>query len=347
MPELPEVETLARDLRATVVGRTITEARVSPDAPRLVQRMPVDAFTSPQVGDSRRSYAQGDRMVASTKPSERSPQDDKAKGGSKAKARGDLKVAATGQPRRSPKEESIDMWWVAHRRMSGNFVRRPQDAPDEPFIRARFRLDDGNELRFVDLRKFGTMCLVDDPEPLLRGLGPEPLDVSFTVETLAAILARRSAPVKSVLLDQAAIAGVGNLYADEALHYAKVHPLRVASGLTKDEVARLREGIVGALEQGLRNLGSSVGYANGEEISLRDHVNLDGKPGSNQEYLVAYGREGRPCRNCGTAIERLKIGNRSAHYCPACQKRGRARSRSKPEATKSNRVARKASRGQG
>jgi formamidopyrimidine-DNA glycosylase len=215
------------------------------------------------------------------------------------------------------------MWWVAHRRMSGNVLHRPQDAPDEPFIRARFRLDDGNELRFIDLRKFGTMCLVDDPEPLLRGLGPEPLDASFTPAVLAAILAKRTAPVKSVLLDQAAIAGVGNLYADEALHYAKVHPLRIANRLKKDEVARLHEGIVQALEQGLRNLGSSVGRADGEEISLRDHVNLNGQPGGNQEFLVAYGREGRPCRNCGTLIERLKISNRSAHYCPKCQQRPR------------------------
>jgi len=236
------------------------------------------------------------------------------------------------------------MWLVAHRRMSGNFLHRPHDAPDEPYIRARFRLDDGNELRFIDLRKFGTMCLVDDPEPLLRGLGPEPLDASFTNETLAAILAKRNAPVKSVLLDQGAIAGVGNLYADEALHYAKVHPLRVASGLTKDEVTQLREGIVRALEQGLRNLGSSVGRVDGEEISLRDHVNLNGQPGANQEYLVVYGREGRACRECGTPIERLKIGNRSAHYCPTCQKRNRSRSRSRLKVrTKKAAVGRKQS----
>jgi len=221
--------------------------------------------------------------------------------------------------------------------MSGNFLHRPRSAPDEPYLRARFRLDDSSELRFIDLRKFGTMWLVDEPAPVLAGLGPEPLDGAFTVETLAAILAKRSAPVKAVLLDQSAIAGIGNLYADEALHYARIHPLRPANKLKKDEVARLRDGIVRALEQGLRNLGSSVGHEAGEEVSLRDHVNLSGEPGANQEYLVAYGREGEPCRTCGTAIERVKIANRSAHYCPSCQKKGRARKGSKLEVRGSKR----------
>ena len=133
--------------------------------------------------------------------------------------------------------------------------------------------------------------------------------------------------MKAVLLDQSVVAGIGNLYADEALHYARIHPLRPANGLSAEEVGRLREGIVRALEQGLANLGSSVGAGDGEEVSLRDHVNLNGEPGSNQEYLVAYGREGRPCRTCGTAIERLKLSNRSAHFCPQCQPARRKRRR--------------------
>ncbi|HEY8172452.1 MAG TPA: bifunctional DNA-formamidopyrimidine glycosylase/DNA-(apurinic or apyrimidinic site) lyase [Dehalococcoidia bacterium] len=341
MPELPEVETLVRDLRATVVGRMVTEARVAPDAQRLVQGMPVEVFTEGLrgrqikrverrgkfvlIGLSPQKVAKGPSASTPLPPSlspPRSPQDDKAY----------ERSGPSGSPPRralphSPRDDgTVDTWWVAHRRMSGNFLLRPQDALDEPFIRARFRLDDGNELRFVDLRKFGTMTLVDDPEPLLTDLGPEPLDAAFTDEVLAATLKKRNIAVKSVLLDQGAIAGIGNLYADEALHYARIHPLRIASKLKKDEVAALREGIVRALEQGLRNCGSSVGHVvDGEEVSLRDHVNLNGQSGKNQEYLVAYGREGRPCRDCGTAIERLKIGNRSAHYCPTCQKRGRAR----------------------
>ena len=287
MPELPEVETLARDLRATVPGRTITEAWVSPDAPRLVQEMPVDLFCA---------ALRGQRIE-------------------QVNRRGKYLLV----------ELNDGLWWVLHRRMSGNILHRPDTAPDEPYLRARFTLDDGNELRFIDLRKFGTMWVTEDPQPILAGLGPEPLEPGFTVDLLAASLAKRSAPVKSVLLDQAVIAGMGNLYADEALHYASVHPRRPASSLTADEVSRLRDGVVSALKQGLANLGSSVGHAAGEEISLRDHVNLDGRAGGNQEYLVAYGREGRPCRRCGTAIERLKLSNRSAHFCPKCQPEKRTR----------------------
>jgi formamidopyrimidine-DNA glycosylase len=289
MPELPEVETLARDLRKAVAGRTITDAWVSPDAPRLVQEMPVDLFCA----------GLRQRRIEGTA------------------RRGKFLLI----------ELDRGLWWIVHRRMSGNFLHRLQGAPDEPFLRARFRLDDGTELRFIDLRKFGTMWLVDDPAPVLAGLGPEPLDAAFTDEALVAILAKRSSPVKAVLLDQAAIAGIGNLYADEALHYARIHPLRPANKLTRDEIARLRDGIVRALEQGLANLGTSMGHEAGEEISLRDHVNLSGEPGGNQEYVVAYGREGEPCRNCGTLIERLKIGNRSASYCPRCQPKARARAK--------------------
>lgn len=293
MPELPEVETLRRDLERAVVGCAIMEAWVAPDAPRLVQEMPVDMFATGLRGRRIEEIARRGKYLL-------------------------VRLDA-------------GLWWVVHRRMSGNLIHRAAGAPDEPYLRARFRLDDGNELRFIDLRKFGTMWLTDDPQAVVAALGPEPLDGAFTVETLAAVLAKRSAPVKAVLLDQGAVAGLGNLYADEALHYAGLHPLRPANGLTRDEVARLHDGIVRALEQGLANLGSSIGYADGEEVSLRDHVNLNGEAGSNQEYLVAYGREGRPCRTCGTPIERLKLSNRSAHFCPRCQPRN-APKRRRPKA---------------
>lgn len=284
MPELPEVETLARDLRATVLGRTVAEAWVAPDAPRLVQRRPVQTFVDGLRG--RRIEGVG--------------------------RRGKLLLLRLDD----------GLWWLVHRRMSGNLLLRPADSPDEPYIRARFRLDDGRELRYIDLRKFGAMWLADDPQLILADLGPEPMDGAFTADVLAAVLARRSAPVKAVLLDQTAIAGLGNIYSDEALHYAGLHPRRPAQSLTSEEVARLRDGIVRALEQGLANLGSSLGSpqaGRGEAISLRDHVNLSGEPGANQEYLVAYGREGRPCFTCGTPVQRLKLGGRSSHFCPQCQ----------------------------
>lgn len=282
MPELPEVETLARDLRAAVLGRTIAEAWIAPNAARLVQEMPVQAFTDGLRG--RRIEDVGRRGKFLLVRLDRS------------------------------------LWWLVHRRMSGNFILRDTGAPDEQFLRARFVLDNGRELRYVDLRKFGAMWLTEDPQPILAGLGPEPLDEGFDAAKLAVILARRSAPVKTVLLDQRAIAGIGNLYSDEALHYAGIHPKRPAQSLTSDEVARLKDGIVRALLQGLTNLGSSLGNNNGEAISLRDHVNLNGQPGGNQEYLVAYGRKGRPCFACGSQIQRSKLGNRSTCFCPNCQK---------------------------
>jgi formamidopyrimidine-DNA glycosylase len=309
MPELPEVETLARDLQEAVVGRTITEACVSPDAPRLVQEMPVDAFCAGLRGRRIEATARRGKFLLIGLSEQLLGRSRKGDAG------GGLQAAPTS---------AADMWWIIHRRMSGNVIHREQGAADEPYLRARFRLDDGTELRFIDLRKFGTMWLVDDPAPVLAGLGPEPLDASFTDEVLAAILKKRSAPVKAVLLDQTAVAGIGNLYADEALHYARIHPLRPANTLKRGDAARLRAGIVRALEQGLHNLGSSIGYEEGEAISLRDHVNLSGAPGGNQEYVVAYGREGRECLTCHSAdIERLKVGNRSAHYCPKCQPKGR------------------------
>ena len=313
MPELPEVETLARDLRATVLGRTITEAWVSPDAPRLVQEMPVDLFCAALRGQRIEQVSRrGKYLLVGLDPSAGS---------------GQAPSAGSGQAPSTGSGQASGLWWVLHRRMSGNILHRSAGAPDEPYLRARFTLDDGNELRFIDLRKFGTMWVTEDPQPILAGLGPEPLEPGFTADVLAASLAKRSAPVKSVLLDQAVIAGMGNLYADEALHYASIHPRRLASSITADEVLRLRDGIVSALNQGLANLGSSVGHAAGEQISLRDHVNLDGTAGGNQEYLVAYGREGRPCGRCGTAIERLKLSNRSAHFCPKCQPEKRVRAK--------------------
>ena len=155
MPELPEVETLARDLRAAVLGRSVIEAWVAPDTQRLVQEMPVDAFTSGLRG--RRIEDVGRRG----------------------------KFLLIGLDR--------GLWWLVHRRMSGNLIHRADSAPDEPYLRARFRLDDGTELRFIDLRKFGTMWLADDPQPILAGLGPEPLDGAFTAQVLARILAKRLA----------------------------------------------------------------------------------------------------------------------------------------------------------
>ncbi len=135
--------------------------------------------------------------------------------------------------------------------------------------------------------------------------------------------ASAAAPIKSVLLDQTVLAGMGNLYTDEALHHAKIHPLRPANRLTRADFERLHAGILRALHMGLEARGSSLG------TTLRDHINVDGAPGRNQETVVAYGREGEPCFTCGALMRRIKVGGRSSVFCPTCQRPPR-RSRAAP-----------------
>ena len=281
MPELPEVETVRRDLLARVVGRTITACVISPDAPRLVQLLSPGEFC---------------RQIA-------------------GRAIVDL--------RRRGKYLIVDLddgrAWVLHRRMSGNVLyRTPADPPDD-YTRAVFSLDDGRELRWTDLRKFGTFWLVEDATMVMESLGPEPLDAEFTPRALRERIGRRAAPIKSVLLDQTVVAGLGNLYTDEALHYAGIHPLRPASKLRFADVERLHAGILRALQMGIAGRGSSLG------TTLRDHINVDGAPGANQEAVQAYGREGEPCYRCGTLMRRIKVGGRSSVFCPKCQPAPRAR----------------------
>ncbi len=280
MPELPEVETLRRDLEARVLGRRITSCAVSADAPRLVQLVTRDEFCRQLRG----------RAIAGLR------------------RRGKYLIVDLDDGRA----------WVIHRRMSGNLLyRAPDDAPDA-FTRAVFGLDDGHELRWTDLRKFGTMWLVEDATMVMESLGPEPLDAAFTPGVLRERAGRRSAPVKAVLLDQTVLAGMGNLYADEALHHARIHPLRPANRLRAAEFERLHAGILAALRMGIEGRGSSLG------TTLRDHINLDGAPGASQETVRAYGREGEPCYACGTLMRRIKVRGRSSVFCPRCQPAPRA-----------------------
>lgn len=275
MPELPEVETVRRDLEARAIGRTITSCFVSEDAPRLVQLITRESFCESLVG----------RKIVGLR------------------RRGKYLIVDLDDERA----------WVIHRRMSGNILyRRPDDEPDD-YVRAIFGLDDGHELRWTDLRKFGTMWLVEDATMVMESLGPEPLEAEFTPEVLRGRGRKRSAPIKSVLLDQTVVAGIGNLYGDEALWYAQVHPLRPANKLKSDDWRRLHEGIVKALQLGIAARGSSLGS------TLRDHINVDGNPGENQTTVRAYGRDGEPCYRCGTLMKRIVVGGRSSVFCSKCQ----------------------------
>jgi formamidopyrimidine-DNA glycosylase len=293
MPELPEVETVARDLQRKVAGAQIVDAEV-----------------------------RWDRTIRHPQPAEQFV----------AEVRG-AEVARVGRRAKSVLLHLADgrVMTVALR-MTGALIVAPPGTPDDPYARVVFRLADGRELRYRDVRKFGRIGLweggglrmrpgskrsrrvADARAPYRVGdvfgrHGPEPLTSTFTAARLAERLRGRSARLKSLLLDQGFVAGVGNIYADEALWRARLHPMRRADTLTPVEVARLHRAVRAVLRQGIDNRGSSFG----------DYVDADGEPGDNAEQLAVYRRTGEPCLRCGTAIERVVIGQRSTHFCPRCQ----------------------------
>jgi formamidopyrimidine-DNA glycosylase len=271
MPELPEVETIRRDLLPLICGRTITGVRVAPDAARVIRDVPPAAFAERIVG----------RRI-----------DDLTRRGKY------LLFRLSG-----------GLWLVAHLRMTGALLHRRASDPADPYVRAVIALDDGTELRYADLRKLGQLWLVDAPEEAVGKLGPEPLDAAFTAARLGRAIGRRKAPIKAVLLDQRALAGLGNIYADEALFAARIHPLRPASTLSEAEMKRLHRAIRRVLNDALANRGSS----------FRDYVDAAGREGTHHLRVKVFRRTGQPCYVCRAEIARIKVGGRSTHFCRHCQ----------------------------
>jgi formamidopyrimidine-DNA glycosylase len=196
---------------------------------------------------------------------------------------------------------------LVHLRMTGSFGFAPVTHE-----RAVLELDDGSRLVYRDVRRFGTWLVLEDAdlEPYLASKnGPEPLGSRFTAAWLHSQLARRRAPLKAVLLDQRVVAGLGNIYADEALWRARLNPLRPANGLSVEEVARVTRAIRAALRAGLERQGST----------LRDYATPDGASGSMQEEFRVYGRDGEPCRRCRATITKTRVGGRGTWFCPRCQ----------------------------
>ena len=295
MPELPEVETVARDLQRWVAGATITGATVTWE--RTIRHpQPAERFVAEIIGATIRRVSRRAKTV--------------------------LIHLDDGR-----------VMTVALRMTGALIVTEPGTAPD-PFARVVFSLADGRELRYRDVRKFGRIGLW--PGGGLRGVGagrgtrskkvaegakryrigevfsghgPEPLSRSFSARRFAERLGRRSAKLKTLLLDQSFIAGVGNIYADEALWRARLHPLRAADTLNEAEIRRLHRTVRQVLREGIANRGSS----------FSDYVGADGRPGANQERLAVYRRTDQPCYRCGRPIRRIVIGQRSTHFCPHCQ----------------------------
>lgn len=200
--------------------------------------------------------------------------------------------------------------FVVHLRMTGRLLRRPREAPPEPHERARIQLDDGYDLRWADVRKFGTWRVMDDVAPLFARLGPEPIDAAYSLAGFRAALRGRTAPVKSVLLDQRRVAGLGNIYADEALYEARIRPESIAGELSPAAVKRLYEATRAVIARGIDNRGAS----------FRDYVDASGNEGEQHKHVQVFRRTGKPCYACGTEIQRTVVGGRSTHYCPRCQR---------------------------
>jgi formamidopyrimidine-DNA glycosylase len=195
---------------------------------------------------------------------------------------------------------------LVHLRMSGDLLVEPQEAPLAPHHRVVLDLENGWRLAFNDARKFGRLWLVRDPGLVTGSLGPEPLDESFTSQDFYQRLRNRNRQLKPLLLDQTFLAGLGNIYADEALHEARLHPLAIARSLTVEQAERLWLAVRLVLQEGIRHNGASLDWVY--------------RGGDFQNYFHVYQRAGQPCLRCRTPIQRIVVGQRGTHFCPECQK---------------------------
>jgi len=197
---------------------------------------------------------------------------------------------------------------VIHLKMTGSLLLNPEQT--DRYARVIFHLDDGSRLVFTDRRRLGALWLLENEQAVVGKLGPEPLDSGFTVETLAERLHKRQAPVKAILLDQRFIAGIGNMYADEALFAAKINPLRKANSLSTKEIRHLYQAIVDVLRLAISSKGASVDT----------YKRPDGGLGTAHDNFRVAHRGGQPCPVCGAPIQRLALRNRGSYFCPKCQK---------------------------
>ncbi|HEX5450512.1 MAG TPA: bifunctional DNA-formamidopyrimidine glycosylase/DNA-(apurinic or apyrimidinic site) lyase [Gaiellaceae bacterium] len=274
MPELPEVETVRRSLAPVLEGRRFARVRI--DDPRL---------TRPLDREEVARELQGETVDVVDR-------------------RGKYLIVRFRSGRAL----------LIHLRMTGSVLHAPSgELADDPHRRAVVRLDDGSDVSYRDVRRFGTWLLLepDEVEAYVDArVGREPLEDAYKAKHLGERLQKRKAPIKAAILDQRTVAGVGNIYADEALWRARIHPLKPANELDVKEVQALHRAIRRALEAGIARQGST----------LRDYRLPDGGSGSMQHEFKVYGRGGEPCDRCGTPIDKIRVAGRGTWYCPACQR---------------------------
>jgi len=275
MPELPEVETVRRTLEQLVLGKEIQEVSVL--WPKIIKKPePVEQFCDALVGQTIHGIGRRGKFLIFTLD---------------------------------------DYSMVSHLRMEGKYGVYPKQEPYDKHTHVIFSFTDGSELRYRDVRKFGTMHLFkkgeeSEQEPLLN-LGPEPLLEDFTVEYLRQALRKTNRKIKPVLLDQHIVVGIGNIYVDESLFRSGIHPERVASSLTDAEITKLHQEIIATLSEAVEKGGSTI----------RSYINSQGQIGMFQLELFVYGRKGENCKRCGAPLEKLVVGGRGTHICPSCQVR--------------------------
>lgn len=270
MPELPEVETIARRLRQGMAGQPSLVGMQVEQAEILWKR----SLAHPGL----RAFKQ--RVAGQV-------------------------VQDVGRRGKYLILQLSEMALLIHLRMSGDLRVEAAGAPAGAYERARLIFTNGMSLRFDDARKFGRWWLVEQAEEVVGDIGPEPLEAEFTAESLHAGLRQRKRQLKPLLLDQSFIAGLGNIYTDEALHLARLHPLTLSNQVSAAGAERLWRAIRSTLEEGIRRQGASIDWVY--------------RGGDFQNYFLVYKRAGEPCYTCGTSIARLVIGQRGSHFCPVCQ----------------------------
>lgn len=270
MPELPEVETVARGLQSSLVDRIITGVQV--DWPRSIASSSPGEFAERLVGRRVRTVGR----------------------------RGKYVIIGLDEG-----------YLLIHLKMSGRLRVVPVDEPADKHVHVTFGLENGMELRFQDVRKFGRVYLVGDVSQITSDLGPEPLSDELTLELFREILGHRSGRLKSLLLNQEFLAGLGNIYADEALFAARLHPLRKADTLTPAEQENLYHAIRTVLCRAVASRGTT--------LTDGGYTDTEGQSGAYQDQIAVYGQTGTPCPRCQTLVERIVLGGRSSHYCPSCQ----------------------------
>lgn len=274
MPELPEVESVRRGLERLLKGKQITEVIVF-----------------------------WERIIAEPKEISEFKKDIQVQ-----------KIHSIDRRGKFLLFNLTDFVLISHLRMEGKYRLEKKDTPISKHTHVIFNLDSGEELRYLDVRKFGRMSLVSHEvvfkHPSLIKLGPEPIKEALTIETLGQELKKRKKAIKATLLDQSVIAGIGNIYADEILFDAKINPSRKTNTLSEAEIFRLTHSILNVIDKAVKAGGTTI----------RTYENAFGELGTYQTNLKVYGRTGLECVRCQTIIEKIKVAQRGTHFCPNCQK---------------------------